>query len=93
MWNSQNLYTGWCDVPLTPLGEVEARTAGRLLDDNGFAFDVCHTSVLKRASFTANMALNMNDDDEGGFTDDEEAEQLAHVRAAAKRSAEMVSLF
>jgi hypothetical protein len=41
----------------------------------------------------ANMALNMNDDDEGGFTDDEEAEQLAHVRAAAKRSAEMVSLF
>ncbi|GMH73980.1 hypothetical protein TrST_g6645 [Triparma strigata] len=59
VWNSQNLYTGWCDVPLTPLGEVEARTAGRLLDDNGFAFDVCHTSVLKRASFTANMALNM----------------------------------
>lgn len=37
----------------------------------------------------ANMALNMNDDDEGGFTDDEEAEQLAHVRAAAKRSAEI----
>ena len=26
---------------------------------------------------------------DGGFTDDEEAEQLAHVRAAAKRSAEM----
>ena len=37
----------------------------------------------------ANRALTMGDDEDGGFTDDEEAEQLAHVRAAAKRSAEM----
>ncbi|GMH61478.1 hypothetical protein TL16_g03266, partial [Triparma laevis f. inornata] len=58
VWNSQNLYTGWCDVPLTSKGEIEARTAGRLLYENGFAFDTCHTSLLKRASFTANMALN-----------------------------------
>lgn len=58
VWNSQNLYTGWCDVPLTPSGELEARTAGRLLYDNGFHFDTCHTSLLRRASFTANMCLN-----------------------------------
>mmetsp|Transcript_9961 Transcript_9961/g.20182 ORF Transcript_9961/g.20182 Transcript_9961/m.20182 type:complete len:126 (+) Transcript_9961:338-715(+) len=58
MWNSQNLYTGWCDVPLTKSGELEARTAGRLLYDNGFQFDSCHTSLLRRASFTANMCLN-----------------------------------
>ena len=36
----------------------------------------------------ANRAIAMGDDTDGGFTDDEEAEQLAHVRAAAKRSAE-----
>lgn len=37
----------------------------------------------------ANRALTMGDDEDGGFTDDEEAEQLAHVRAAAKRSSEL----
>lgn len=37
----------------------------------------------------ANRAIAMGDDTDGGFTDDEEAEQLAHVRAAAKRSAEI----
>lgn len=40
------------------LSTPPARTAGRLLYENGFAFDTCHTSLLKRASFTANMALN-----------------------------------
>ena len=34
-WNKLNRYTGWCDVPLTPKGEIEARAAGRLLFENG----------------------------------------------------------
>jgi len=33
-WNKLNQYTGWCDVPLTPKGEKEARAAGRLLFEN-----------------------------------------------------------
>ncbi|KAL7504953.1 hypothetical protein ACHAXN_002474 [Cyclotella atomus] len=58
-WNSQNRYTGWCDVPLTKRGENEARSAGRLLSENGIEVDHAFTSVLRRASFTCNMCLNM----------------------------------
>mmetsp|Transcript_22289 Transcript_22289/g.36895 ORF Transcript_22289/g.36895 Transcript_22289/m.36895 type:complete len:531 (-) Transcript_22289:26-1618(-) len=58
-WNSQNRYTGWCDVNLTKRGELEARAAGRLLYENGIELDHIFTSVLKRASFSANMCLNM----------------------------------
>lgn len=58
-WNSQNRYTGWCDVNLTKRGEREARAAGRLLYENGIELDHVFTSVLKRASFSTNMALNM----------------------------------
>ena len=58
-WNRQNRFTGWCDVNLTKTGEKEARTAGRLLHENGFEIDHAFTSVLKRASFSCNMALNM----------------------------------
>jgi hypothetical protein len=58
-WNKLNQYTGWCDVELTKKGELEAREAGRLLYDNGIELDHAFTSVLKRASFSCNMALNM----------------------------------
>mmetsp|Transcript_28188 Transcript_28188/g.50986 ORF Transcript_28188/g.50986 Transcript_28188/m.50986 type:complete len:656 (-) Transcript_28188:61-2028(-) len=58
-WNALNQYTGWCDVNLTKRGEGEARAAGRLLAENGIEIDHAFTSVLKRASFTTNMCLNM----------------------------------
>jgi 2,3-bisphosphoglycerate-dependent phosphoglycerate mutase len=51
-WNLENRFTGWTDVPLTPTGIEEARQAGRLLKAEGWEFDVCHTSVLKRATHT-----------------------------------------
>lgn len=57
-WNSLNRYTGWCDVNLTERGRLEARAAGRLLKENGIELDHVFTSVLKRANFTTNMALN-----------------------------------
>ena len=57
-WNKLNQYTGWCDVALTSKGEQEARAAGRLLFENGIEIDQAFTSVLKRASFSCNMALN-----------------------------------
>jgi len=56
-WNMQNRYTGWCDVNLTKKGELEAKTAGRLLLENKINLDLAFTSVLKRASFSCNMAL------------------------------------
>ncbi|KAL7428184.1 hypothetical protein ACHAXH_005433 [Discostella pseudostelligera] len=58
-WNALNQYTGWCDVNLTRRGEGEARAAGRLLAENGIEIDHAFTSVLKRASYTTNMCLNM----------------------------------
>jgi 2,3-bisphosphoglycerate-dependent phosphoglycerate mutase len=51
-WNLENRFTGWTDVDLTPLGLEQAVQAGRLLKAEGYDFDVCHTSVLKRATRT-----------------------------------------
>ncbi|MES9995570.1 2,3-diphosphoglycerate-dependent phosphoglycerate mutase [Desulfovibrio aminophilus] len=48
-WNLENRFTGWTDVDLTSQGAGEAREAARLLREGGFGFDVCHTSLLKRA--------------------------------------------
>ena len=53
-WNLDNRFTGWHDVDLTPFGVEEAKQAGQLLKQNGFEFDVAHTSVLKRAIKTYN---------------------------------------
>ena len=51
-WNLENRFTGWTDVPLTDTGVQQAREAGRLLKAEGWEFDVCYTSVLKRAIWT-----------------------------------------
>jgi 2,3-bisphosphoglycerate-dependent phosphoglycerate mutase len=48
-WNQENRFTGWTDVGLTEKGLAEAHAAGRLLKQEGYAFDVAYTSVLKRA--------------------------------------------
>ncbi len=49
VWNKENRFTGWTDVSLSEKGEGEAKTAGKLLKENGFVFDKAYTSVLKRA--------------------------------------------
>ncbi len=48
-WNLENRFTGWTDVGLSELGLQEAHTAGKLLREGGYTFDVAYTSVLKRA--------------------------------------------
>ena len=48
-WNRENRFTGWTDVPLSEKGVQEARAAGQLLKEEGCAFDLAFTSVLKRA--------------------------------------------
>ncbi|WP_103384465.1 phosphoglyceromutase [Pseudonocardia dioxanivorans] len=58
VWNAENLFTGWVDVPLSPLGEDEARRGGELLAEAGLLPDVLHTSLLRRAISTANLALD-----------------------------------
>ncbi|MGB8856403.1 MAG: 2,3-diphosphoglycerate-dependent phosphoglycerate mutase [Burkholderiales bacterium] len=61
IWNQENRFTGWTDVDLTAKGVEEARAAGRLLRQNGFAFDLAYTSVLKRAIRTLWLALDEMD--------------------------------
>jgi 2,3-bisphosphoglycerate-dependent phosphoglycerate mutase len=56
-WNLENRFTGWVDVPLSPLGVEEAHHAGQALRAEGFRFDVAYTSVLKRAIKTLWIAL------------------------------------
>jgi 2,3-bisphosphoglycerate-dependent phosphoglycerate mutase len=51
-WNLANRFTGWVDVDLTPTGIEQAKSAGRLLRAEGYDFDLCLTSVLKRATRT-----------------------------------------
>jgi 2,3-bisphosphoglycerate-dependent phosphoglycerate mutase len=61
VWNAENLFTGWVDVPLSEKGEEEARRGGELLRETGLLPDVVHTSVLRRAISTANIALDVAD--------------------------------
>jgi 2,3-bisphosphoglycerate-dependent phosphoglycerate mutase len=49
IWNKENRFTGWTDVDLSEKGIEEARSAGTILKERGFVFDVAFTSVLKRA--------------------------------------------
>ena len=58
VWNKENRFTGWTDVDLSERGREEARAAGRLLKDGGYAFDLAYTSVLKRAIRTLWIALD-----------------------------------
>lgn len=60
-WNRLNLFTGWSDVDLSEKGHEEARQAGILLKQEGFDFDVCYTSYLKRAIHTLDHILDEMD--------------------------------
>ncbi len=60
-WNLENRFTGWTDVDLTATGVQQAQTAGRLLSEAGYEFDVAYTSVLKRAIRTLWLALDEMD--------------------------------
>ncbi len=60
-WNKLNLFTGWTDVDLSDKGREEAKAAGQLLKAEGYDFDVCYTSYLKRAIHTLNYVLDEMD--------------------------------
>ena len=60
-WNKLNLFTGWTDVDLSEKGHAEAIEAGKLLKKEGYDFDVCYTSYLKRAIHTLNHILDEMD--------------------------------
>lgn len=55
LWNLENRFTGWVDVPLTEQGQSEARRAGEKL--RGLQIDVAYTSALRRAQHTLDLIL------------------------------------
>ena len=61
VWNYKNLFTGWADIELTDGGWLKANSAGKLLLKEGFDFDICYTSYLKRAIDTLHLVLEAMD--------------------------------
>ena len=57
-WNLKNLFTGWRDPDLSPLGHEEAKAAGDKIAAKGFKFDIAYTSVLIRAQRTCQYILD-----------------------------------
>jgi len=60
-WNMENRFTGWTDVDLSEKGLKEAHQAGKTLKEGGYDFDLCYTSVLKRAIRTLWITLDEMD--------------------------------
>lgn len=56
-FNNANIFTGWCDVALTPRGRVEASEAGEVFRSQDMTFRQCYCSMLTRAIVTAQRAL------------------------------------
>lgn len=100
-WNKENLFTGWHDVDLTEQGVSEAKSAGLLLTELDFTFDIAFTSVLKRAIRTLWIMLDemdlmwipverswrLNERHYGGLTG------LNKAETAAKHGADQVKIW
>jgi 2,3-bisphosphoglycerate-dependent phosphoglycerate mutase len=56
-FNNANIFTGWCDVALTPRGRVEASEAGEVFRSHLLTFRHCYCSMLTRSIVTAHRAL------------------------------------
>jgi 2,3-bisphosphoglycerate-dependent phosphoglycerate mutase len=61
LWNKANRFTGWTDVDLTKTGIDEAQSAGKLLRESGYVFDLAFTSYLKKAIRTLWLVLDEMD--------------------------------
>lgn len=56
IWNLENRFTGWVDVPLSKLGEEEAWAAGTKI--KGIEVAVAYTSALRRAQATLSIVMS-----------------------------------
>ncbi|KAK7813027.1 hypothetical protein U0070_021786 [Myodes glareolus] len=103
-WNLENRFSGWYDADLSPAGHEEAKHSGQVLRDAGYEFDICFTSVLKRAIRTLWTVLDaidqmwllvvrtwrLNERHYGGLTGLNKAETAAkHGEAQDRRYADL----
>jgi len=58
-WNKERRFTGWADIDLTKEGELEAKLAGKLIEELDIKFNICFTSQLKRAINTLKIILKV----------------------------------
>ena len=58
IWNFQNRYAGWADVPLTLLGIEQSKRVGKKLLLNNLIPDKTYTSIQKRSIDTNDLLLN-----------------------------------
>jgi 2,3-bisphosphoglycerate-dependent phosphoglycerate mutase len=61
LWNKENLFTGWTDVDLSEKGIQEAVEAGRVMQSEGYVFDIAFTSYLRRSIKTLWLVLEEMD--------------------------------
>jgi len=57
LWNKENRFTGWVDVPLTDKGREQAKRAGEILKSLNIKFDIAYTSLLSRAIETLEIII------------------------------------
>lgn len=60
-WNQENRFCGWFDAELSEKGAEEARRGAQAIRDAKVEFDICYTSVLKRAIRTLWAILDGTD--------------------------------
>ncbi|MCK4492095.1 MAG: 2,3-diphosphoglycerate-dependent phosphoglycerate mutase [Candidatus Altiarchaeales archaeon] len=58
VWNLENRFTGWTDIDLSERGYAETKETAKVLKEEGYAFDIAYTSVLKRAIRTLWIVLD-----------------------------------
>jgi len=73
-WNAEGRYQGQEDIPLSPIGEVQARALGERLAD--VRIDRAVASPLVRAARTAQLALG--EERAAMLTFDESLKEIAH---------------
>lgn len=60
-WNQENRFCGWFDADLSEKGVEEAKRGAQAIKEAGLKFDVCYTSVLKRAIQTLWTIMEVTD--------------------------------
>ena len=58
-WNKEKRFTGWADIDLTEQGRQEAKYAGKLIKELNIEFNICFTSIQKRAMNTLDIILSV----------------------------------